>query len=259
MGAGRSERACASPDGHLPFLEVSLHQARRHAGCAVYCLGVAYYLTYAPGGAGFFGVPDPAVGARVVFDAERLFAARERRLGRPVTRELRGDEGLVVLEDPMEALTWPCRLWRVDDLEGAVRLQPSNRWLRCKAVTVCEELPGWLVLGPRGDGVVEVIEQARSLTSGQVNAIAAMGGDDERGLYRAAWDRWRRTRQSGSPVAALGLSLWFALWRRRRGEPARRWSDGTRRMRLRSSPILLGCRQATRPQRPRWPLGHPTS
>jgi hypothetical protein len=118
---------------------------------------------------------------------------------------LRGDEGLVVLEDPMEALTWPCRLWRVDDLEGVVRLQPSNRWLRCKAVTVCEELPGWLVLGPRGDAVVGVVEQARSLTSAQVNAIAAMGGDDERGLYRAAWDRWRRTHQSGSPVGRVGL------------------------------------------------------
>ena len=179
-------------------------EASAHDG---YRMNVAYYLACAPDSEDYFGVPSPAVGVRVVFDAGRLVAAREGGLGDAVARELTGDEGLVVLEDPRERLTWPCRLWRVDNLEGAVRLLPSNGWLLCKAVTVREELPGWLVMGPRGDAVVQVVEQARGLTGAQASAIAALDEDDEGRLYQAVWDRWLRLRTggSGSPLGKVGL------------------------------------------------------
>ncbi|WP_425387919.1 type IV secretory system conjugative DNA transfer family protein [Amycolatopsis nigrescens] len=54
-------------------------------------------------------MPLPAVGIRVVFDIDRLFASRDRLAGRPVERKVVGDEGLVVYEDPMDA-SMPDRL-----------------------------------------------------------------------------------------------------------------------------------------------------
>lgn len=106
-----------------------------------------YYLAHRGTGVDFFGVPLPTAGARVVFDIERLFAARDRDAGRPVKREIVGDEGLVVYEDPLAVLVLPDRLWRVSDIERPIRLHPSNRWFRCRALTVREELLTWLVMG----------------------------------------------------------------------------------------------------------------
>lgn len=166
---------------------------------------MSFFLAHAPDGDDLFGAPAPSVGARVVFDAELLFIARERLLG-PVTRELTGDEGLVVHEDPRDVLTWPCRLWRVGDLEGVVCLLPENTWVRCMALTVLEELPPWLVMGARGDAVVDLIKQARGLSADQVNALAAMPGDVEGHLYREAWDRWLVSGDSRNPIGC-GLSV----------------------------------------------------
>lgn len=159
-----------------------------------------YYLAQKGSEENFYGVPLPAVGIRVVFDIERLFAARERGLGRPVDRKVAGDEGLVVHEDPMAVLTLPDRLWRVDDLSGAIRLHPANPWLRCQSLTVVEEVPAWLVMGPHGDLLAQVIDQARALTDEQAHAMAAMDSAEEQRLVRAVWDRWLRQHRSGSPV-----------------------------------------------------------
>ncbi|MGA2825474.1 MAG: hypothetical protein ABSF03_05090 [Streptosporangiaceae bacterium] len=164
-----------------------------------------YYLAEKGAGEEFFGVPFPTVGVRVRFDAGKLFAARERRLGHPIELVLTGDEGLVVHEDPMEVLQLPDRLWRVDDLTGEVRLAPANRWLRCQSLRVREELSAWLVMGPHGDLVAQVIDQACRLTSGQVRAIAALNPADEQRLHRAVWERWLAHGRPGSPVGC-GLS-----------------------------------------------------
>ncbi|MGI8647101.1 MAG: hypothetical protein DLM55_03700 [Acidimicrobiales bacterium] len=167
---------------------------------------VDLFFAHAPDGSDLFGAPVPALGARVVFVPELLFAAQEHLRSRPVPHELVGDEGLVVHEDAREVLTWPCRLWRVEDVEGVVRLRPENRWFRCKAMTVVEELPAWQVLGAHGDSVVSVMEQARWLTAEQVHHLAAIDHGGERRLYEAVWNRWLAVGGSGSPVGR-GLSL----------------------------------------------------
>jgi hypothetical protein len=165
-----------------------------------------YYLAHHGEEREFLGVPFPAVGARVRFDIARLFAARERLSGAPVDRTVVGDEGLVVYEDPMAVLTLPDRLWRVGDIDGEVRVVPRRYgWMRCKSLTVREELPNWLVMGPHGDLVAQVIDQARDLTDEQTRTIAAMDAADEASLYRALWDRWLLNHESGSPVGC-GLS-----------------------------------------------------
>src|SRR4029453_18130729 len=97
---------------------------------------MAYYLAHTGAEEEFLGQPFPSVGARVVFDIDRLFAARERSGGRPGDRRGTGHEGMVVHDEPMGLLTVPDRLWRVDDLQGLVRLQPGNYWLRCRSLTV---------------------------------------------------------------------------------------------------------------------------
>ncbi|MFJ3642002.1 hypothetical protein ACIPRD_19910 [Streptomyces sp. NPDC090108] len=154
----------------------------------------------------FYGDPHPAPGTRVRFCPERLFAARERRLGRPVRRQRTGSDGLVVHEDPTAILTWPAALWRVEDLEHPVRPVPHADWARCQAFTVVEQVPARLVAGPHGDAVERVITQARALTDDQVEALAALPDGDETALTRELWDQWRRDHGSGSPVGC-GLTV----------------------------------------------------
>lgn len=137
-----------------------------------YGLAVEYFLAVAADGQNFFGTPDPSVGTRVSFDPELMFAAREKRLGHPVDHVLAGDEGLVIHEDPRDELSWPCKLWRVDDLDRPMRLQPGNRWLRCRAVTVRGELPAWRVFGNNGNDVAHVLEQVRRLNQATANTLA---------------------------------------------------------------------------------------
>lgn len=148
----------------------------------------------------YFGEPGLARGVRVRFEADRLFAARERRTGRPVERRLAGDEGLVVAEVATDVILWPFSLWRVEDLDRPLRVRPANRWVRCQAFTVVEQVPTWMVAGPSGYAVEWVISRARALTGDQVAALAAMPGDDEEPLKQALWDRWLADHRSGSPV-----------------------------------------------------------
>jgi hypothetical protein len=160
------------------------------------------------GAGGYFGTPDLAPGVRVQFDPDKLFAARERSTGRSADRHVAGDEGLVVHEIAAGVLVWPSSLWRVDELERPVRLRPGNRWVRCLAFTVLEQVPAWLVAGPHGDAVEWVITQARELTSSQVGSLAALSEDGEEQLTGRLWDRWLRDHRGGSPVAC-GLSTLY--------------------------------------------------
>ena len=175
-------------------------------GRGAYCGGVVFFAFKDAGS--YFGIPDLAPGARVRFDPDKLFAARERDTGRPADRVLAGDEGLLVHEIATDVIVWPSSLWRVDELERPVRVRPRNMWVRCRAFTVVEQAPAWLVAGPYGDGVEWVITRARELTSDQVGALAALSEDDgEEELQRSLRDRWVRDHLYGSrsPVGC-GLS-----------------------------------------------------
>lgn len=171
---------------------------------------VVMYFALASEDERFFGTPTPAPAVRVSFDPERFFAARERH-GRAVERRLVGDEGLVVHECASDELVWPASLWRVDDLERPVRLMPGNRWVRCLAFTVVDQVPTWLVAGPHGDAVEWVINQARALTAEQVGSLASMPEEPEEPLRKALWGRWMRARRSGSPVGCGLTTLYQAI------------------------------------------------
>lgn len=143
-----------------------LHRGRA-VGAGRYGPAVAYFLALGADERNVFGRPEPAAGVRVVFEPELLFAAR----GEAAERRLIGDEGLVVYEDPRAVLAWPCRLWEVEDPDGAVAR--GNGWFRSRAVTVVREVPSWLVFGERGAGVARVVEEAGRLTDGQARSVAA--------------------------------------------------------------------------------------
>lgn len=138
---------------------------------------VTYYFAVRPDGEGFFGWPEPASGERVRFDATLLLAARARRAQGQVDRGLTGRDGLVIHEDPRDVLIWPCRLWQVTDVDGEIRLQPSNPWFRTQAFTVQRELPNWMVFGERGEGIAEVIEQARHLTEAKATVLGELANE----------------------------------------------------------------------------------
>ncbi|MFB7241390.1 hypothetical protein ACFCYX_02840 [Streptomyces populi] len=147
----------------------------------------------------FHGEPEPAPGARVSFVPDRLSAARERRTGRPADRQPDGDEGLLVNEIVTDVLRWPSSLWRVTDLEP-VRPVLSRRWVRCRAFTVMERVPTWLVAGPHGEAVEWVITRTRTLTGAQADALAALSDEGEEPLTRTLWARWMRQHHTNSPV-----------------------------------------------------------
>ena len=144
----------------------------------------------------------------------------KRNTGRTADRVLTGDEGLLVHEIATDVIVWPSSLWRVDELEKPVRARPGNRWVRCRAFTVVEQVPAWLVAGPHGDAVEWVITRARDLTSDQVGALAALSEDDgEEQLKRSLRDRWVRDHLYGSR-APVGCGL--GTLRRMVDEAARR-------------------------------------
>lgn len=166
-------------------------------------------------GKDIFGDPEPAPGVRVRFVIEKLFAAR----GKPFP--LKGDEGLVVYQDPTGTITWPSRLWQVTDLERPVRVMPGNTWVRCQAFTVEREVPTWLAAGPQGYAVQQVIAQAKALTDGQVAALAALSDEGERELTQQLWKRWSDAyHRSGSPVGGALTAVHQAV-----DEAARRTSS----------------------------------
>lgn len=161
------------------------------------------------------GDPAPAPGVRVRFVLEKLLAVWAK------PNPPKGDEGLMVYQDPTDLLTWPSRLWLVTDLERPVRATPGGTWLHCQAFTIEREVPAWLVAGPQGYAVQQIVTQARALTSGQVATLAALSDEGEEELTRQLWKRWSDTyHRSGSPV---GHSL-FAVYQAMK-EAARRTSS----------------------------------
>lgn len=155
---------------------------------------MAFYFAVDAGG-DIFGDPEPAPGVRVRFVIEKLFAAR----GEPFSPK--GDEGLVVYQDPTGTITWPSRLWLVTDLERPVRVLPGNTWVRCQAFTVEREVPAWLAAGLQGYAVEQVITHAKALTSGQVATLAALSDEGEQEFTQLLWKRWSDAHhRSGSPV-----------------------------------------------------------
>src|SRR3954471_4431855 len=98
----------------------------------------------------------------------------------PLAHRAPGRQGLVVLDVVLDARTWPCRLWRVTDLEDPVRLTPNLWYLRCAAFRIEEKLPAWQVFGPRGVEVAGLVARADRLTPADVAALVGLPGDDEK-------------------------------------------------------------------------------
>jgi hypothetical protein len=138
-----------------------------------------------------FGSTCPAPGVRVAFDEARLTAYGPRKY-LPVVHRAPGPQGLVVFWTPLDVLTWPCRLWRVDDLADPVTVSTHPFYLRCTAFTVVDELPSWQVFGPHGDGVARLESEIGELTAEQVDVVAARDGAAEWETYLAVMHRWRK-------------------------------------------------------------------
>jgi hypothetical protein len=159
----------------------------------------------------YLGTPDLAPGARVRFDPGRLFDAMEREAGHPVDRRVPAGAGLLVHDHATEVLRWPSSLWRVEDPQWARPVRSGDRWKRCRAFTVVEQAPTWLVAGPHGYAVQWVVNRARALTADQVAALVALPGDDEEPLSVALWKHWLQGHRGDSPVGCGLMTLVHAI------------------------------------------------
>jgi hypothetical protein len=115
----------------------------------------------------------------------------------PVVHRARGRQGLVVFGTPLDVQMWPCRLWRVDGLEDPVRPWPNSYYLRCRSFRVVEEMPPWLVFGPRGTAVAAVVDRASRLSQADAEALAAVPDEEETRAYCAVFAGWRQRRETG--------------------------------------------------------------
>jgi hypothetical protein len=158
---------------------------------------MGYFYACDPAGAELFGDPPPAPGVRVVFDPAKLaaFGSGDQL---PVVHRARGRQGLVVFGTPLDVQMWPCRLWRVDELEEPVRSWPNSYYLRCRSFDVVEELPPWLVFGPRGTAVAAVVDRASRLSQADAEALAALPDEEETRAYSAVFARWQQRRETGN-------------------------------------------------------------
>lgn len=89
------------------------------------------------------------------------------------------------------AARWPGRLWEVEILQKAPD-QPrvGAGYTRAVAVRVGQERPVSILFGPRGDGVLRVVERASSVRLSEVAELAARWSPDAREAYSRAWNRW---------------------------------------------------------------------
>ena len=163
----------------------------------------SYYFAASTTQPDFFGTPSPEPGMRMRFNPSALaeFGAPKSwpaPLQAPWTRQ-----GLVVYARPTAVLIWPCRLWQVRSLENP--FSNDGMWLRCDSLEVVKELPGWLVFGPHGAAVADVISNAEDLTHEQVEAIGSAHGEREWRTRTTFLERWRSERPDLRAIQAARL------------------------------------------------------
>jgi hypothetical protein len=199
-----------------------------------------------------FGEPLPVPGVRVVFDPHRLAAYGPWHRW-PDLHKSRGPQGLVVFETPLDAQTWPCRLWRVDELGDAARPFPGSYFLRCASFVVREELPAWLVFGRQGERAATVIARATRLSQTEAENLAALPDEDAKRAYDAVFRRWRerhdRDDRSQGSLRPAGFGIGAVLGAL--DEAARRsdrdlfgWADEASNEPVLADPVWLRARRA---------------
>jgi hypothetical protein len=172
-----------------------------------------HYYVCDPAGTQLFGAPPPEVGVRTVFDPARL-AAYGSGSQLPLVHRARGPQGLVVFATPLDAQTWPCRLWRVGDLREPVRPWRNSWYLRCASFVVGNEVPAWRVFGGHGRAVADVVDRARRLTPDEVSVLAAAAGEAEeaeQAALRAVMRRWRVRTESTPHRGRLSSPVGYGL------------------------------------------------
>ncbi|MET8757008.1 hypothetical protein [Lentzea sp. NPDC004782] len=167
---------------------------------------------------GYHGSPEPAPGTRVFFVYERW---REAQLaeGHSPPPEMPDMVGFHVFNRARDVSHWPCRLFRVRDLDVHHQWPGIHGWYCCRMMTLVEELPSWQALGPHGERVAVVLEQARALTPEQVAQIAAMDGTAERRVHARG-----QPRDVGHSGSYLSRAVHAAA--DHSGEKVRRWDSG---------------------------------
>ena len=93
--------------------------------------------------------------------------------------------------------SWPCRLFEVTG--KPVTMPTEDRKLGFTTLTVIREIEAWRALGPNGEQVAALIEQASRLTTSQVNELCA--------TWNATWYAARHAAWYAARHAA-----WYATW-----------------------------------------------
>ena len=149
-----------------------------------------YYFATSKERPDFFGVSRPTAGAQVTFDEAKLYDYGPRDIWpSPYRRD--GARGLVVYFDPLDVITWPCRLWKVHHLVQPTKSMKVPFYLHCQSFEVLEEIPSWRVLGAYGTAVARLIDEASDLTQAQVDIIASLDQSEETRTEQAVLQAWR--------------------------------------------------------------------
>ncbi|MEV8504963.1 hypothetical protein AB0368_09050 [Actinoplanes sp. NPDC051475] len=172
----------------------------------------AYYFATSKERPDFFGASLPTAGAHVTFDEAKLYEYGPRSIW-PIPYRRDGALGLVVFFDPLDVMTWPCRLWKVHDLVQPTTSMKKPFYLHCQSFEVLEEIPSWQVLGAHGAAVARLIDEASDLTQAQVDVIGTLDSLGETRTEQAVLQAWRARLPSPAnhrpPLAPYGTAWDF--------------------------------------------------
>ncbi|MEN4917883.1 hypothetical protein ABE485_04375 [Achromobacter spanius] len=131
----------------------------------------------------------------------------------------------LVVDQSLESIIigsrWPGRLWRVrvDELGDMSGLVAQPGYWRAAAIELQEEIPMATLFGPRGDAVLELVQQIGSLSRAQAQALADSLPAAAAAAYGRAWARW--SQGGAEPGERAEDEWWGTLAASRRGDKER--------------------------------------
>jgi len=157
---------------------------------------VTYFKATSPDGTDFYT-------GKVLYEVGKTIDVGPQARKRPP--ELCSPSVLHASDAPAETLvggSWPCRLFEV---RGRSVIHDGHKH-GFRRLTVVRELPAHMALGPNGEQVAAYIKRCKTLTTKELDDLAAWGA-----AWAAVWDAVRAAARDAARDAAWDAA-WGAAW-----------------------------------------------
>lgn len=87
---------------------------------------------------------------------------------------------------------WPLKLWKVEATRPIKPQGHSGNYIRCRAITVLDEVPAFKVFGEEDRGIVDIINFAAGLSKPQAAVLSGKRSPRASQLVNKGWREWLR-------------------------------------------------------------------